>query len=500
MRPVHLRPFFTALVPLCLAIGTTLPAQSPKPPALAAIRVTDIRRDMDFLGGDHFRGREGGTLDEMRASMWIAEQLRAIGLEPAGEDGTFFQWFSIRRQRLSDASTIHVDGQPVTLWQEAVVMTATDASIDLPLLYVGAGTDADLAGKDLQGKAVAALLRTSLTPPRNQGGVAVQRMVQGSAMTQARALIQKGAAAVILVADSAGMVALPYLVASQSRGSYAVATNETGTPRPRAAAPIAVVSTAALSAVQHGARVAMRLSTESFLYPSVNIVGKIRGTDPLLREEHVLFSSHQDHDGVRGPVDGDSIYNGADDNTSVTVGLFAIARAWKQKPGKRSALFVWHGAEERGLLGSRWHAEHPMVPTQSIVAVLNADMIGRNHPDSAAILGIQPPHRNSAALAQMALDANTAITKFVVDSTWDRPTHVEGWYFRSDHLPYARAGIPALMYSTLLHADYHTPRDEPSRIDAQKLARMAQWMYATGWYVSETRERPGVDPGFRLER
>ncbi|MFX8519955.1 M28 family peptidase, partial [Acinetobacter baumannii] len=91
----------------------------------------------------------------------------------------------------------------------------------------------------------------------------------------------------------------------------------------------------------------------------------------------------------------DSIYNGADDNASVSVALLAIARAFRQEPGKRSALFVWHGAEERGLLGSKWYSAHPTVPKESIVAVLNGDMIGRNNPDSAALLGSQPPHRNS---------------------------------------------------------------------------------------------------------
>jgi Zn-dependent M28 family amino/carboxypeptidase len=141
-----------------------------------------------------------------------------------------------------------------------------------------------------------------------------------------------------------------------------------------------------------------------------------------------------------------------------------------------------------------------VVPKSSIVAVLNADMIGRNDPDSAAILGVQPPHRNSPELAAMALRANESITKFKLDTLWDRPTHPEGWYFRSDHLPYARAGVPAIMFSTLLHPDYHTPRDEASKIDVNKLARMARWMYATGWFVSETPARPTVDPGFKLER
>ncbi|MDQ6736196.1 MAG: M28 family peptidase, partial [Gemmatimonadota bacterium] len=171
-----------------------------------------------------------------------------------------------------------------------------------------------------------------------------------------------------------------------------------------------------------------------------------------------------------------------------------------QHPARRTALFVWHGAEERGLLGSRWFAMHPTVPLSSVVAVLNGDMIGRNSPDTAALLGSQPPHRNSSALVQIALDANRQITHFVVDSSWDRPSQPEGWYFRSDHLPYARAGVPSLFFTTLLHPDYHTPRDEASRIDYAKLERMTKWMYATGWDVANASVRPAVDQGFKLER
>jgi Zn-dependent M28 family amino/carboxypeptidase len=163
-------------------------------------------------------------------------------------------------------------------------------------------------------------------------------------------------------------------------------------------------------------------------------------------------------------------------------------------------LFINHGSEERGLIGSRYHAAHPVVPLAQIVAALNGDMIGRNHPDSASLLGSQPPHRNSSDLVAMALRANELTGRFVLDSLWDRPTHPEGWYFRSDHLPYARMNVPALMYSTNLHDDYHTPRDNPARIDYPKLTRMAQWMYMTGWLVANAPERPKLDPGFKLER
>jgi hypothetical protein len=88
----------------------------------------------------------------------------------------------------------------------------------------------------------------------------------------------------------------------------------------------------------------------------------------------------------------------------------------------------------------------------------------------------------------------------VLDTLWDLPTHPEGWYFRSDHLPYARLNVPALMYSTNLHDDYHTPRDNPASIDYAKLTRMTQWMYLTGWFVANAPARPALDAGFKLER
>ena len=151
-------------------------------------------------------------------------------------------------------------------------------------------------------------------------------------------------------------------------------------------------------------------------------------------------------------------------------------------------------------MGSRWYTKHPTVPLTSIAACLNGDMIGRNEPDTAALLGATAPHRNSPELVDMALAANAAVTKFTIDSSWDDPQHREGWYYRSDHLAYARVGVPALFFTTLLHPDYHTPRDNPDRIDITKLARMTRWMYTTGRAVADADRKPAVDPTFKLER
>ncbi len=287
-----------------------------------------------------------------------------------------------------------------------------------------------------------------------------------------------------------------------TRGTYALDPDGTAEQRtPARGVPLLYVRESALGGTPAAdARLVASIFTDSFTYPSVNVIAKVTGRDAKLRDEYVLFSSHQDHDGERYTVNGDNIWNGADDNATTSVALLAIGRAMAASPGRRSALFIWHGSEERGLMGSRWYVKHPIVPLKQIVACLNGDMMGRNDPKTAALLGALPPHRNSPELVDMAHAANKAVSQFEVDSSWDDPNHREGWYYRSDHLPYARAGIPALFFTTLLHPDYHTPFDNPDRIDIAKLTRMTRWMYATGRTVAEADKAPAVDPTFKLDR
>jgi Zn-dependent M28 family amino/carboxypeptidase len=500
---------------LTLFTPFTLAAQSvPKvPAAISAIRQADLERDLYVMGGDAMRGREAGTLDEMRATVWVADQMEKIGLQPLGDAGSWFQWWNMRRTRVSTtASAVQLNGRVMALWTEITPTTNAAAEVSGPTFFLADARDTTV---DVRGKIVvtplvpplASTIRTTTnTPDYNYTRAALGPLGTG--------LARRGAIAVIVVADSVAERAFDGVATVQGRGAYDVvggvprfvrnagAAAAPAAARPGVAAPQVPIllahQTSLASWRPDGQAVDIRLRTESFEYPSANVIGVVRGTDPRLRDEYVLFSSHQDHDGVRYVVDGDSIWNGADDNATTSVALLAIARAWKRQPGRRSALFIFHGAEERGLLGSRYHAAHPVVPLARIAAVLNGDMLGRNHPDTAALLGSQPPHRNSAALVNMAIAANRATSGFVIDSLWDRPAHPEGWYFRSDHVPYAERNVPALFFSSNLHADYHTPRDEPKTIDYAKLARMARWMYMTGWIVANADERPAIDPGFVL--
>jgi hypothetical protein len=472
-------------------------ASVPGFPGVDRIREGELRADLFALAGDHTRGREAGTTQELDASMWLAEQARAAGLEPAGENGTWFQWFPLRRLRQSETSRIVVGGDTLRLWRDAAVLALTRVDVDAPVVWLGATYDT--ATVDVAGKVAAVLPRPGASPPRQEDALAVRRYVPNTVNALARPLLARGAAAVVVVADGPLDALFDLGVANNVRGTFA---REEGQPLviPSRAPTLLVRGGFASSFSRAGARLEARLAVDHFTFPSVNVIGRVPGRDPALAGQVVLFSAHQDHDGVRAPVAGDSVWNGADDNATVSVALLAIARAFSAEPARRTALFVWHGAEEKGLHGSYWHVAHPVVPRDSIVAVLNGDMIGRNHPDTAALLGAVPPHRSSTDLVNMALEANRLVSGFAIDSTWDRPEHPEGWFFRSDHLPYARVNIPSLFFTTLLHEDYHTPFDNPERIDIGKLTRVTRWMYGTGWLAGNAPLRPRLDAGFRLER
>ena len=429
----------------------------------------------------------------MTASAWVAERAREAGLLPAGDNGTYFQFFPLERFRVSAGSTVTLDGKALRMGRDVVTDAIVAASVDAPVTVAPGDNIEGLALKDR-----VLVVRYAPAQPRGPGN-ALRTWLRGIQ----RAAAASAPAAIVAIVPDAAVEQWDRVAVSFPRGTYGLDPDGTAEPRvaPRGM-PLLYVRESALGApIEERTRGWWRRSspTASPIRQSTSSP-RCRGATRGSPDEYVLFSAHQDHDGERYPVNGDNIWNGADDNATTAVALLAIGRAMSAQPGRRSALFLWHGSEERGLMGSRWYVKHPTVPLKSIVAVLNGDMMGRNDPTTAALLGAVPPHRNSPELVQIALDANTAVSQFVVDSSWDDPQHREGWYYRSDHLPYARAGIPALFFTTLLHADYHTPFDNPDRIDIAKLAKMTRWMYATGRAVAEADKAPAFDPAFKLER
>ncbi len=224
-----------------------------------------------------------------------------------------------------------------------------------------------------------------------------------------------------------------------------------------------------------------------------NVVGLLEGSDPALRSEYVVFSAHMDHVGVGAPVNGDSIYNGADDNASGTAAVMALAEAFaraKERP-RRSIIFLTVSGEERGLWGSAYFASHPPVAIDSIVAALNIDMIGRNWRDTIVAIGKE--HSDLGVTVDRTARAHGELHLATIDDPWPN----EQFYFRSDHYNFARRGVPALFFFSGTHADYHGPDDEVSKIDFEKELRVARLLYYFGREIADAANRPTWNPESR---
>jgi len=189
-------------------------------------------------------------------------------------------------------------------------------------------------------------------------------------------------------------------------------------------------------------------------------------------------------------MEGDSIFNGADDNASGTVGIIELAEAFamlEPRP-KRSMIFLLVSGEEKGLWGSGHFADNPTVPVEQLVANFNADMIGRNWSDTIVVIGKE--HSDLGATMNRVNEEHSELDMTAIDDIWPD----QRFYSRSDHYNFARKGVPILFFFNGTHEDYHRASDEVEKIDADKAARIVKLMFYLGIEVANAPERPKWDP------
>jgi Zn-dependent M28 family amino/carboxypeptidase len=203
----------------------------------------------------------------------------------------------------------------------------------------------------------------------------------------------------------------------------------------------------------------------------------------------VILSAHLDHVGVGRPVDGDSIYNGADDNASGTAALLEVAEAFSRLGvlPRRSIVFLHVSGEEKGLLGSRWYSDHPTLPLERTVANVNVDMIGRNSPDSVVVIG--KTYSSLGPLAERVGERHPELRLTLSDDLWPE----QRFFFRSDHFNFARKEVPALFFFTGVHECYHRPCDQVEGIDPDKAARISRMIFYLVHEIAESGDRPTWD-------
>jgi hypothetical protein len=409
-------------------------------------------------------GRGTGMPGSEKAAILIAGEFRKIGLQPVS-DNSYYQNIPFVRVALDTRTSMSVEGRTLTLWRDysvAINTAARDLTGEHGVIYGGLVTDTTFAPSpaSLAGKIV--LLHS---PPGaggargagrgNAGAFAGGRGGRGGVAGAAR--FSQAAAIFVLSADSlsgrAGGAALgPPPAATAGAAPPTISVSRQTAELLLGAAPESL----APGATGRVARANILFNRANA--PTRNVVGILRGTDPALRDEYILVDAHYDHVGIGTPVNGDSIFNGADDDASGTVAVIEIARALAKAPPKRSVLFIATTGEERGLIGTNYFIANPLVPLAQIVANFEIEMIGR--PDSL-VGGPGKGWLTGYERSTMGESLAKAGIPVVID-----PRPEQSFFTRSDNIAFARMGIVAHTYSSFnLHTDYHRPSDEVDKVD-----------------------------------
>ena len=515
------------LIPLA-ALGSAAFAQ-PEPPAPQSDRARAWWATVSTLSADSMEGREAGSEGHRRASDWLAQRFATLGLEPAGENGTFFQAVRLEERRFPPASS---SAALVTNGTAAPLSIPGDLyfrisggpppeRVDVPLVFIGygfhlpeAGHD-DFAGHDLRGKV--AVVVNGPGPERLSGALKSHARAD-----RARRLIAAGAVGVITVNPVGGgeqswsastrIAALPGMYPADPAIRSLRAPFLTAVLNPASAARLFAGSGRDFAAISADARagrpiagaalaprLAATLATTARAVETRNVVARLPGSDARLRGEHVLLTAHLDGLGIGAPVNGDTIYNGALDNAAGVGALLDIAgsyRAERARP-RRSILFVAVSGEEKGLLGSRWFARSPTVPRASIVADLNYDMALPLFPlRSVTVLG--------ADESSLGADARAVGQRMNLPVLPD-PFPERNSFIRSDQYSFIEEGIPALAFKFGFVAGtpeaaaeaawrrniYHSPQDDVSqRVWADDEIRLHDFIAAIALRVANADARP----------
>jgi hypothetical protein len=509
----------------------------------AAIAAEDLRERLEIFAHDSMEGRRAGSEGDARATAYLAAQVRALGLEPAGDAGSFLQAVPLLARTVT-ASSLSLGGTPLAAWTDYLPL---DNGLDT---YEFESAESIFGGSIAD--SVAALNRL-----QSQGKFVVLTVPRGAFPRIPRPIAERfGNAAALGIALFDDPT--PAQISQARTGSLGLPSNAPPWPKMTVAlSPLAArllfgrpVEELAAGMTGPGARGSARVAQSA--RPAHNVVAILRGSDPALRGQFVAIGAHSDHIGVRQPaVDRDSvrafntalyalqltgqrvspaqraairvnmdsirrlhptprldsISNGADDDGSGSVAMLELAEAFaKGERPRRSLLFVWHSGEEIGLLGARYYTDNPTVARDSIVAQLNMDMIGRGGAGEianggAGYLQLVGSRRLSTELGDIIESINRGSSSpFRFDYGYDANGHPENIYCRSDHAMYARYGIPVTFFHTGLHRDYHQVTDEVQFIDFRKLAAVTQLVHDVALHVGNLDHRvvvdhPKPDPG-----
>jgi Zn-dependent M28 family amino/carboxypeptidase len=532
-------------------------AGGPSASVLDGITADGIMRHIKTLASDEYEGRGPGTRGEELAIHYIAEQFKQSGLAPGNTDGTYFQKVPLVGITTKQDAELKIKtaGKDFKLkfgddFVARTVRVVEKTNLDADVVFVGYGVVApeygwdDYKGMDVRGKLLIMLVNDPPVPDSRNPKTLDEKMFKGRAMTyygrwtyKYEIAAAKGAAGVLVVHET-GPAGYPWSV---PKGSFTIenfdlVSKDNNMSRVNVEGWITndrarelcgtlgmdfdALKKAALrrdfKPVALKAHAKLEIDSQIRRINSNNVVAKLEGADPRLKDEYVIYTAHWDHLGIGLPdAKGDKIYNGALDNASGCAGLIEIARAFKSlpTPPRRSILFLSVTAEEKGLIGSKYYAENPIYPLEKTVAEINMDGLNQWGPTrDFTVVGL-----GNSTLDDVLRAAATEKGRVLRPD----PEPEKGFYYRSDHFNFAKQGVPALdpndgiefigkpkdwgqkKRDEYTDKDYHKPSDEiKPDWNLSGAAEDLRVLMTVGYRVANTEKYPEWKPGneFKAKR
>lgn len=507
-----------------------------------------LEADLRSMAHDSTRGRLVGTLENRKAADWVRARFDSLGLEPAGDDGSYDQRFDMMWFSLSAPNELEIGGEadarmPGEGWYPLNFSASTSVTGEVVMAGFGIQEPRlsydDYRGADVTGKIVLVFDREPRVGDPSSPFDGLVTTAASREWRKALAAQRQGAVGILFVRDvhnredieDWGRAAASYWPGEPRRIEWfrlrswiegieipgaAISTEVAEslvagsgrTLREWAIAAETASGGLGVSALPN-ANVTLTTTVDRHLTPGRNVLAMVRGSDPELKDEAVIVVAHHDMNGVEDGI----IYSGADDNASGSAGLLAIAEAYAlaaeagERP-RRSVVFVSSDAEERGPSLGAWHlTAHPPFPLANIAAVLNADMIGRNEevPEDGGgrFSGLEPQSAEanvnsvnvigssrSPELAEAIRSANV-LADLTLRFRYDN--NESNLLRRSDQWPFIQNGVPALFFNTGLHPDYHTGEDRPEHINFEKMTRIVRLLHQASWDLANADGRPALE-------
>ena len=510
-----------------------------KAEAVDAVSMNGLQAHLTYLASDELEGRMSGEPGYDAAAQYVADQFAGLGLEPAVDDGWFQQvpLISYRLDAAMSRLVAHRDGTDTELqYADDYVMfgdmVRTENSVRAEVVYIGFGVHApelgysDYDSVDVAGKIVAFFSNAPERFPHNE------RAYYSSSRVKVEEAVARGAVGIVVLmsrhteeyypwdrikVELGSRPGMAWVTLSGEAADYhrevrgAAMLNVEAARRLFSGTPIsfddarAATEASTPASAPLGFEITMGRATRHEVATSPNVIGIIRGTDPALADEYIVYSAHLDHNGIGAPVNGDAIYNGAYDNAMGAALLIETAKVFAATPARRSVLFVAVTGEERGLLGSDYFAHYPTVPTEAMVANVNLDMPLFLFP-IADIIAFGAEHSSLEATVAAAIsDEGITLTP--------DPFPEETIFVRSDQYSFVRKGVPAVFLvpghtSTDPDIDgqsvvvdfrknhYHRPSDDLSRpVEWDSAVRFARANARIGYAIGNEDARPSWNEG-----